>query len=57
MANTCPPQGILLSQTCYLGCDPGDADTGECCTEDYPCQEGEGDCDASADCELSLIHI
>ena len=25
-----------------------------CCTEDNPCDEGEGDCDSDSDCKGSL---
>ena len=26
-----------------------------CCTEDNPCDEGEGDCDSDADCKSGLV--
>ncbi len=37
----------------YWSCDQGDADG--CCTEQFPCDAGEGDCDSSDECRGDLV--
>ena len=48
------PGGRQSNATCQLNCRPPHARP-DCCSEDCPCDEGEGHCHRDADCAGGLI--
>ena len=49
------PGGRQSNATCQLNCHPPHHARPDCCSEDCPCDEGEGHCHRDADCVIGLF--